>query len=603
MSEIAISFSVLAGVVALFVSNRVPVEVVAVGAALTLFATDVLTLEQSLAGFGDPSVVFIATLFVISESLDATGVTAWAGQQLVPRVGRSRNRLVVLMMLLVALLTAVISVNGAVAALLPMVVVLAVRLGHTPSQLLMPLAFGAHAGSLLALTGTPVNVLVSDAARDATGSGFGYLEFALVGVPLVAGSIAIVVLFGERLLPTRTPASLPPDLSEHGRTLLTGYTIRPDVLRLEVREGSRLVGQVPADIDVSGLTGITPIGVQAGGLGTPDGSSPLEVGDVLIVEGDVDVVRPLAQELGLRLLPRLPSDAAPSLVSRDRGVAEVVIPPRSAAIGTRAFPGMVTSSGDLMVLAVVRKGEDQGAEGTELAAGDVLLLQGTWDALDEQIDVDPDVLVVDHPQLIRRQAVPLGPGARPALVIVGAFVALLATGLVPAAVAGLLAAGALVLSRVLSTEQAYRSVSWTTVLLVGGLLPLSTAMQITGAAEEVAELLVETVGDNGPYALAIGLFLLTAVLGQLISNMATALIVIPIAVSAAVEAGISALPLLMVVNIAAAAALLTPVATPVNMMVMGPAGYRFGDYSKLGLPLMALFFAVAIVLVPVIWSF
>ena len=186
MSDIAISFAVLIAVVVAFVSNRVPVGIVAIGAALALYFTGVLDLTQALAGFGDPAVIFIATLFVVSEGLDASGVTAWAGQELIVRVGESRTRLLVLMMLLVALLTALISVNGAVAALLPVVVVMAVRLRRSASQLLIPLVFGAHAGSMLALTGTPVNVIVSEAAVDLGLRPFGYFEFALVGIPLVA---------------------------------------------------------------------------------------------------------------------------------------------------------------------------------------------------------------------------------------------------------------------------------------------------------------------------------------------------------------------------------------------------------------------------------
>ncbi|HEU5113187.1 MAG TPA: SLC13 family permease, partial [Acidimicrobiia bacterium] len=185
MSDAAIVYLVLVAVVALFIWNKLPVEVVAVGSALTLAATGVLDLDQALAGFGDTTVLFIAALFIVSEGIDSTGVTTWAGQQLINRAGTSRTRLVVFMMLLVALLTAVISVNGAVAALLPMVVVIALRVGRAPSSLLMPLAFGAHAGSLLALTGTPVHILVSDAAIEAGEAGFGYFEFGLVGVPVV----------------------------------------------------------------------------------------------------------------------------------------------------------------------------------------------------------------------------------------------------------------------------------------------------------------------------------------------------------------------------------------------------------------------------------
>jgi Na+/H+ antiporter NhaD/arsenite permease-like protein len=210
MSDSAISFAVLAGVVILFVSGRVPVGIVAVGSALALWATGVLTLDQAIAGFGDPTVIFIATLFVVSEGLDATGVTAWAGQQLIDRAGGGRERLVILTMLLVAGLTALISVNGAVAALLPVAVVMAGRTGRPPSQLLMPLVFGAHAGSMLTLTGTPVNVIVSSAAVDAGAAPFGFFEFALAGIPLLLGAIAIVTRPHVRAGGGDDPASFAP---------------------------------------------------------------------------------------------------------------------------------------------------------------------------------------------------------------------------------------------------------------------------------------------------------------------------------------------------------------------------------------------------------
>ena len=247
-----------------------------------------------------------------------------------------------------------------------------------------------------------------------------------------------------------------------------------------------------------------------------------------------------------------------------------------------------------------RKGEDIGHE-TTLQVGDTLLLQGPWRALDETL-AEPELLVVDPPQLVRRQVLRIGPGGKRAIAVVAGMVALLATGAVPPAVAGLLATGGMILLGVLSMEQAYRGIGWTTVILVGGMISLSTAMVESGAAADLADVLVRIVGDLGSYALLLGLFLLTATLGQLISNMATALIVIPVAVSAAAEMDVSAKPVLMAVAVSAAASFLTPVATPANLMVMGPGGYRFPDYWKLGLPLLALFGVVAVVLVPVFWS-
>lgn len=520
MGDEAITYAILAATVAIFVWDKVPVAIVAIGAALSLWATGVLELEQVLAGFGDPTVLFIASLFVVSEALDSTGVTGWLGQQLTTRAGSSRSRVLVLMMLLCALLTALITPNGAVAALLPVVVVLAVRSEREPSQLLMPLAVASMAGSLLVLTASPVNVIVSDAAAEAGVGEFGYFSFGLVGVPLLVGTVAIVVLFGERLLPHRAPRVTTRDFSAHVRTLVEQYGLE---------------------------------------------------------------------------------DAPEELLTRQRGVAEVVIPPRSGLVGEVAFPGMVTESGDLVVLAVQRREVELAGE-TILEAGDTLLLQGTWGALDVHLE-DPDVLVVDRPSDVRRQAVPLGPGAKGALAILAGMVFLLATGLTPPAVAGLLAACALVVGRVLSIEQAYRGIQWTTVILVGGMIPLATAMTETGAAKRLANGLVDLVGGAGPRALLVGLVLLVFVFGQLISNTATVLLVIPIALSAAADLDVSAKPVLMAVCVASAAAFLTPIATPANVMVMDPGGYRFGDYWKLGLPLMVLFGLVAVLLVPVIWSF
>ena len=602
MNSIAITFAIIAGVVVLFISNRVPVVLVAIGTALALYATGVLKLGESLAGFGDPAVIFIASLFVVSAALDATGVTAWAGQLLVARAGQSRVRLLVLTMMLVALLTALISINGAVAALLPVVVVMATRVGRSPSQLLMPLAFSAHAGSLLALTGTPVNVLVSEAAAYAGLAPFGFFEFAIVGVPLLLGTIAIVVFFGQRLLPERRGQTIPPDLSKHARTLVEQYRLDEGLFRLRVRSSSPYVGSPPNAVDLTNYTGVSLITIQAGDGSGPLRRAKLNEGDILIVRGSAEAVGALASEKVLAFRADDVPEVADTLFNRTSGLAEVVIPPRSGMVGQPVFPGMITPSGDLVILAIQRRGENLGSNDVVLAAGDMLLLQGTWNALDKHLD-DPDVLVVDSPELVRRQAVPLGTGAKEAIAVLLVMVLLLATGLVPSVIAGLVAACALVLLRVLTVDQAYRAINWTTVILVGAMLPLSTAMEKTGAANLMATTLIHLIGDAGPYALLAGLFVLTAVLGQLISNTATALIMIPIAMAAAAEIGVSPRPVLMCVAVASAAAFLTPIATPVNLMVMGPGGYRFGDYWKLGLPLLLLFFVVATFLVPAFWHF
>ena len=597
MADSTITFIILGVAVVLFVWNRLPVEAVALGVPLALWATGVLTIEQSVGGFGETTVLFIAALFVVSEGLDSTGVTAWAGQQLIAKAGTSQRRLLVMMMLLVALLTAIISVNGAVAALVPMVVVIAVRLGRSPSKLMMPLAFAAHAGSMLALTGTPVSVITSEAADDAGFGPFGFFEFTIIGVPLVAGAILIAVLLGNRLLPDRTPDAIPPDLSELARVLAEQYDVDHTLVRLVVDADSPAVGRRRDELPAA----IT--GVQRARHGAVDPSDVVAAGDVVVTSGEPAAVEQLCADWQLSAAPTTleqPDDR--ELLDREVGVAELVVPPRSELIGQRVFPGMVFGGTKVVVLAVQRNGQDVRDGEVLLATGDTVLVQGRWHEL-EQGGPTQQMLVVDDPALVRRQAVPLGRGAKQALVIVGAMVVLLATGAVPAVVAGLLAAGALVLTDTVTVPQAYRSISWTTVVLVGGMTPLSLAMQQSGAAQKLADGLVDLVGDSSPYVLVAGLFVLTAVMGQLISNTATALIVIPIAVTAAAQSGVSAQPVLLAVNVAAAGAFLTPVATPANLMVMGPGGYKFGDYWKFGICMMLLFAVVAIFYIPLFWSF
>lgn len=532
MVDILITFVILALAVAAFIWNRLPVEVVALLVSVALLATGLVGFDDIFHGFGSPTIVLIAALFVVAEGIDAAGVTTWLGGVLVRLAGTSRTRLVILVMVSVALLTAVISVNGAVAALLPMIVVLCVRLGLAPSKLLLPMAFAAHAGSLLVLTGSPVNVLIAQAAHDAGGGEIRFFDYALVGLPVLLGTIVVVLLVGDRLLPERS-GTAPRDLSDHPFVLRRTYLEDHDT---EASHDDRL--QLPGE----------------------------------------------------------------GLINKEYGVAEVLVPPRSPLIGTRVYPGMVTESGALVILAHHRVGERVSEQPAMVKTGDILLLQGRWDALDEHTAGD-DVILVDSPEALRRQAAPLGRRAIPALIILAAMVVMLTLNLIPAAVTCLLAAIAMVVTRVVAPAQAHRAMQWQTLILVAAMIPMSTAITTTGAAELVAHVVVDFVGGSSPYLYLLGLVLVTAILGQLISNTATALVLIPIGVSVAAEAGISPLTVLMAISVASAAAVITPVATAANLMVMEPAGYKFGDYWRLGGVVMIVYVLVAVVLVPVIWPF
>ena len=370
---------------------------------------------------------------------------------------------------------------------------------------------------------------------------------------------------------------------------------RAGLTRLRIPAASALIG-LPA---VEALGGY-PAGLHLISVQRPDGrpvsAAKLSAGDQIIVRGDQRLIDGFAAKHGLEQ----DDDATCGLISSSYGVAEVVVAPRSNLVGTVVYPGMVTASGALVVLAHERPGEPHSLGRSTVNAGDMLLLQGAWSALDKHT-VDHNVLVVDSPDAIRRQTVPLGPGAVPALIVLAAMVIMLATGTVPAPVAALLAAMAMVILKVVTPAQAHRSMAWQTLILVGAMIPLSAAITRTGTAGIIADAMVAAIGGSGPLLLLSGIFVVTAVLGQLISNTATALIIIPISLSVAAEASINPITVLMSVAVASSAALLTPVSTPANMMIMQPAGYRFGDYWKFGLTVMALYAAVAILLVPVFW--
>ncbi len=478
----------------------------------------VLTVEQALSGFGDPVVIFIASLFVVSEDIDSAGVTTWAGQRLLAAIGDRPQRALIAVILMAAVMSAL---------------------------------------------------------------------------------VAVVSWLGPKVLPVRTPDSQPPDLSRYARTVAEHYDLTDGFSRLRVREHSPLVGTDPGSLDLSRFTGITLIGQQApAGAPVPPGTA-IAADDVLVVTGPQAEVSHLAIEAVLAVAMRPVTLATGELVSRELGVAGLVVPPRSPLVGETVFPGMARGP-ELVILGVRRQGVERGARPTELNEGDTLLVHGSWGAVEQLVD-DRDVLVVNSPDLVRRQAVPLGATAGRAIAVLVVMIVLLAFGLVPPAVAGLGAAVAMVLLRVISSPAAYRSVSWQTVVLIGGLIPLSVAIRVSGAADLIADRMLDIVGDGHPLLILVAIFGLTAAPGQFVSNTATVLIVLPIAVAAAAEAGVSPLPVLMTLAVAGAAAFLTPVSTPANLMVMGPGGYRFGDYWRLGLPVLVTWLVLTLLIVPRVW--
>jgi di/tricarboxylate transporter len=603
VSDANIVFAVILGALALFIWNKIPAVIVALGVSLALFAAGILSAGEVLAGLGDPVVILIAGLFVIGAGLEVSGVTTWAGQLLVEKAGGSKTRAFLLLCALTGLATATISVNGTVAALLPMVIVVAIRLGVPTSQLLLPLCFAAHSATMLTLLGAPLNVIASNTAAAAGYGGIGFFEFAVAGVPMFLGSVVIMLLTQRFLLPHRNGASLPGDFSKHAQTLVEQYRIEDGLHRLRVRTSSPYVGKPRDAVDLKAYPGLALVAIQEGEGGKPLARATIAEGDVILARGDHDAAGRLASDMHLAFRSEEGAGGvAETLFNRGSGLAEVVIPPRSKLIGQTVFAGMSARDGDLMVLGVQRGGEEVGAGPTLLQAGDHLLLQGTWTALDKHL-ADPQVLVVDSPEVVRRQAIPLGHRAWEAIAVLVALVVMLVGGWFPAALVAVICSVALVLLRVLTVPQAYKGIDWNTCILVGGMVPLAAAMTKTGAAQQIADALIELVGAAGPRAVLAGLFLVTFALTSVMSNTAAALVMLPIAVATGAEMSVSPMPFIIAVTIGAHAALLTPVATPVNLMVVGPGGYQFGDYWKYGLPIGLWWLVVVAFAVPLYWRF
>ncbi|TDG07143.1 SLC13 family permease [Paraburkholderia guartelaensis] len=602
MNPMIVTSLILAVTMVLFIWNKLPAAVVAVMSLLALYLTGVLTMHEALGGFGDPLIVFIAALLGVGIGLETTGVGTWAGQWLIRHAGQSHKRLIASLLILSAISTALIGMNGAVVAMLPIAVIVCVRTRLEPSQLMMPVSIACLTGAKLTLLGSPVNVIAASAADAAGGVPIRFFEWSIVGLPLFAGSLVIILVLGPLLLPKRSSGSLPADFSQHAHTLVEQYRMADDVCRLRVRAGSPFIGKTTADIDLTQYPGLSVLAL----MGKEDeelGGQEAAEGQHLLVRGDAQVVARLANDLHLAIRePYAESQAVTNaLFNRSSGLAEVVIPQRSALIGQSVFPGMATHEGDLIVLAVQRGGEDVPGPSTNLLAGDHLLFRGTWEALDKHFS-DPQILMVDAPQTVRRQTVALSRGAREALIILAVLVVLLTTNVVPAAVATLICVTAMVLTRVIKLSQLY-SIDWNTCVLVGALIPLATAMSKTGLAYLLGDYVIQIVGTGGPRAVMAGLFVVAAVLTQVISNNSSALVTVPIAVATARELGVSATPFLIAVALGAGAAHLTPMSTPVNIVTYGPGAYAFGDYWKIGALIVLWSMAVVVFIAPLYWRF
>ncbi len=604
--EAAYVFALLAVTVLLFASDRLRMDVIAVGVILALMLGGVLSPREALAGFGDPLVILIAALFVIGEGLYRTGLAFALGHGLLRVAGRSEARLVALLMLGVALLSAFMSNTGAVAVFIPVALNMAHRAGIDPGRLLLPLALGGSIGGMLTLIGTPPNLAVSTELGRAGLAPFRFFDFAPAGLAILGIAVAYVLLLGRRLLPDRVRDAGGAEGRLGLADLVSAYGLDGQVHRVRFDAACPLPGQTLGQALLRTRYGVTVLAVERG-RGARREVLPVLLqtefapGDTLYLVADAThLERLLAGVPGLRPEP-LPQ-GADRLLAHELGLAEVLLTPRSELVGQSIADGRFRERFGLSVLGVLRRGRPLEGEllGQQLAFGDSLLVGGGWRQIELLQREKRHFTVLALPREVDEVA-PHRERAPWALGIVVLMLLAMSFGDLPGVAVVLLAVLAMVLSGCVTVEEGYHAINWQSVVLIAGMLPMALALQKTGGLDLLVQGLVGTLGAHGPLALLAGLFVLTSLLSQFISNTATAVLIAPVALGAAQGLGLSPYPLLMTVALAASTAFSTPVATPVNTLVMGPGGYRFNDYVRLGVPLQLLALGVTLLVVPLLF--
>lgn len=595
-----ITVLILAVAIALFLTGRVRPDVVALLVLVSLGAAHVLSPQEVLSSFSHSAVVTIAATFVIAQGLFLTGASARVGDLLVRVAGSSEKRLVFGVMLTGAFLSFFMNNVAAASVLLPAVSATAARKNIYPSRLLMPLAFATILGGMATLF-TTVNIIMSGLLRDRGLEAFGVLDFAPVGVPAALAGIALMVLWGRSLLPRQSAAERLAASSFSGPNLAELYRIGERLFRARIPEGSSLDGTTLSRSTLRERYGVNVVALERhdGVVLAPSPDSVLRTGDLLVLEGNVEEFRQKDIEPYLEIQPQRILERG-ELESDEIVVAEVILTPRSSLIGKKLRDINFRSKYGFTVLAIWRDGRPitRGIVGLPLQFGDALLIQGPPEGL-RILHAEPDLILMsgEHQRHFvlrphrKRISVGIAAGALLAAVL----------GVLPPAEAMLTGSVLMVLTGCLTIDEAYATIEWKTVLLVAGMLSLALALTKTGVAAEAAEATVATVGPLGPTGLLVGLFLLGLLLTQALGGPAVAAMLGPLALQAASQTGISPYPLVMAVAMAASMAFLSPLGHPVNMLVMGPGGYRFSDYFKVGLPLTLVVGLVVLIVLPLVW--
>ena len=616
---------------ALFVSGRVRSDLVALCALLALLLCQILTPAEGLAGFSNSTVIMMIGLFIVGGGIFQTGLAKMIGGQVIKLAGTSETKLFLLVMLVTAFIGAFVSNTGTVALMLPIVVSMAAHAGTSSRRLLMPLAFASSMGGMMTLIGTPPNLIIQETLATAKSNGLvsasvpdiSFFTFLPVGLITLAVGILLLMPLTKWVL---TPKEKGKDKKTGGKSLkelVKEYGLTDNLFRVYIKNASsEAIGKTIVDMNIYQKYGLNVMELRrsAGNnrfvrtvnqqLASP--MLMLQQGDVLYLSGDPLSVDQFASDYSLVLLDKHTdeiegSSSNPSLDFFDIGIAEILIMPSSSMINRTVFEAGFRSKFNVNVLGIRRRQEyilrDLGEQ--KMHDGDVLLVQGAWKDIARLRNESSNWVVLGEP-LQEAAKVTLDYKAPVAAAIMIAMIVMMVVDSIPVApvTSVLLAAVMMVITGcVRSVEAAYKTINWQTIVLFAAMLPMSTALEKTGASTMIADFIINTFGASGPYIALAAVYFATSTMTIFISNTVTAVLMAPIALQCAVGLGVSPLSFLFAVTVAASMCFASPFSTPPNALVMPAGQYTFMDYVKVGLPLQILMGVIMVIVLPLIFAF
>ncbi len=605
-TDICIVICILIATIIAFVLDRFRLDVVAFVSLMALILTGILTPTEATAGFSNSLVLMIAGLFVVGGAILESGVADLAGMWLGRVGGRSTLRLTVTVMLASALLSAFLSSTGTVAVMLPVVLSLCRRAEVSPSKLLIPLAFAASLGGMLTLIGTPPNMVVNQQLRDAGLEAFQFFSFAPAGILMLTLGIVFMCAIGTRLLPEQRTNAEDATQSQgfvSRPELIHSYGVGNQIREIRIPHGSIFAGRTLREIQLR-----TTFYVNVLAVSTPDARGAVVRKcnpDTLLQPGDTLFIKSSNEEATANLIRegQMELVASPAALPKEVHLAELIIPPRSEFVGRTVREVDFFRVYGAMVLALRdgNKPVSTRTSDTPLGPGDTLLIAANASALKRLRKSRNNVLLVSE-QAEQRES-PLTPAARWVVVILIGMLIAMSAGIVANVTAVLVAATLMVVAGAFRGSNAYQNINWESIVMIASVMPLATALEKTGALDLVVGAIVESPGLTSPGILLLLLFAVTSLLSQAISNTATSVLIAPLALELAEQLDVSPYPLLMGVALAASTAFSTPVASPINALVTGAGGYRFGDFFRVGVPLQLLILVATLAIVPYLFPF